>query len=72
MTFVATPELLLLTEHLARRDPISNKIRHPYKNDEAVSFWTAGTRVVITEDGDFAIGRCGRIIESRYILPIDL
>jgi hypothetical protein len=56
---------ILFTVSIFRRDPISNKIRHPYKNDEAVSFWTAGTRVVITEDGDFAFGRCGRIIESR-------
>ena len=48
------------------RDPISNKIRNPYSNEESTSFWTAGTRVVISEEGDFAFGRCGRIIEPRF------
>ena len=47
------------------RDPSSNKIRNPYNDDDSTSFWTAGTRVVISEEGDFAFGRCGRIIESR-------
>ena len=54
-----------------RRDPTTNKIRSRHdedsKKDESDSFWSVGTRVVITEERDFAVGRCGRIIEARSV-----